>query len=190
MNREERERMVDRLLNQALAPQDVEPREGLEGRILANLRAQPEPRRWWKWAWALAAVGAAVVLLIVILKPAPQGQPTQAPVVAGQKPAPPLPAPLKSISPAPAVAQRKPARAVTLPPRAITVAAKRASQPRLAVFPSPTPLTPEEKMLLTLLQRNPSEAVLVAREQAMEWERVLKTLQTEETPSAPAEDMR
>ncbi|MBZ5629891.1 MAG: hypothetical protein LAO06_13610 [Acidobacteriia bacterium] len=190
MNREDRERMVDRLLNEALAPQDVEPRAGLEGRILANLRAQPEPRHWWRWLWVPAAVAAAV-LLVIILRPTHPPRPMQAPVVAEHQPAP--PAPLKSIPLAPAVAaQRKPASSVGLAPRAITVAATRASQPRQAVFPSATPLTPEEKMLLTLLQGNPSEAVLVAREQAMEWERVLKSFQTGEAtapPSIPAEDM-
>ena len=60
MNREERERLVDRVLNEALAPQEIQPRAGLEQRILANLRAQPLPRPRWRWMW----VPAVAALLI------------------------------------------------------------------------------------------------------------------------------
>jgi hypothetical protein len=191
MNREERERMVERLLNEALAPQEVEPRAGLEQRILANLRAQPERPWWWRWMW-VPAVAAAVIALVVGLRMSGKPQPAR-PTIAIEHQAAPT-APLeKSASPVPLVAeQRKPAPGVTHRDKVVAAAPTIASLPRQAVFPSPVPMTPEETMLLTLLRRNPLEAVLVAREQAMDWERILRNFQTGEAvaPSSAGQDMR
>ena len=193
MNREDRERMVDRLLNEALAPQEIEPRPGLEQRILANLRAQPEPRSWRRWmkTWAPVAVAAVLIALAVGLRMSSRPQPAKPAVAIEHQPT--LPAPMKQpVPPASAVAaERKPMRDVARPQK--MVAATRPALPRQDVFPSPVPLTPEETMLLTLLRRNPSQAVLVAREQAMEWERILNNFQNGEAaapPSIAAPDMR
>lgn len=192
MNQDERDRMVDRLLNEVLAPQEIEPRAGLEQRILANLRAQPEPWPWWRWMMLWVPAAAAVVLLAIILRPTRPAQPTKAPDVVERQSAPPVVA--SSVStPEGVVAHRKPARDVAQPQKMIAAAATTASLPRQTVFPSPVPLTPEETMLLTLLRRNPSQAVLVAREQAMEWERILNNFQNGEAeapPSVAAPDMR
>src|ERR1700674_4092802 len=58
---------LDRQLDAALARYAaVEPRVGLEERILANLRAQRKhdpARGWWRWA----AVGALAVVIILVL---------------------------------------------------------------------------------------------------------------------------
>ena len=60
-----REDELDRMLNAALAKYAaVEPRAGLEDRILAKLRADEEPsvgRAWWQWGLA----GAVAVIVIV-----------------------------------------------------------------------------------------------------------------------------
>jgi hypothetical protein len=190
MNREDREGMVDRLLNEALAPQEIEPRAGLEQRILANLRAQPEPWPWRRWLmlW-VPAVAAVLIALAVGLRMSSKPQPARPAVAIEHQPTPPMKQP---VPPAPVVAaERKPSRDVARPQK--VVAATRPALPRQDVFPSPVPLTPEETMLLTLLRRNPSQAVLVAREQAMEWERILNNFQNGETearPSITAPDMR
>jgi hypothetical protein len=195
MIREERERMVDRLLNEALAPQEIEPRAGLEQRILANLRAQPEPRPWRRWMmlWVPAAVAAVLIALAVGLRMSSNPQQARPAVAIEHQPTPPTPM-KQPVPPAPVVAaERKPARDVARPRKMIAAAATKPALPRQDVFPSPVPLTPEETMLLTLLRRNPSQAVLVAREQAMEWERILSNFQNGETaapPSSAAPDLR
>ena len=178
--------MVDRLLNEALAPQEIEPRAGLEQRILANLRAQPERRPWWRWMmlWVPAAVAALLIALAVGSRMSSRPQSARPTVAIEHQPT--LPAPMKQpVPPASAVAaQRKPARDVARPQK--MVAATRPALPRQDVFPSPVPLTPEETMLLTLLRRNPSQAVMVAREQAMEWERILNEFQNGEAEAPPS----
>ncbi len=191
MNRKARERMVDRLLNEALAPQEVEPRAGLEQRILANLRAQPERPSWWRWMW-VPAVAAAMIALVVELRISSKPQPVR-PTIAIEHRAAPTAPPEKSASPVPLVAeQRKPVPGITHRDKVVAAAPTNASFPRQAVFPLPVPLTPEETMLLTLLRRNPAQAVLLAREQAMDWERILRNFQTGEAvaPSSAGQDMR
>ncbi len=59
--------------------------------------------------------------------------------------------------------------------------------PRQSVFPSQVPLTAEERMLLALSRRNPAQAVLVAREREMEWERVLKSFDEVAAPASAAQ---
>src|SRR5260221_9831170 len=58
---------LDRALDAALAQYSaIEPRTGLEDRILANLRAEQvhaHDRAWWRWA--VAAACATVVFVII-----------------------------------------------------------------------------------------------------------------------------
>ena len=57
---------LDRLLDGALAQySQVEPRAGLEERVLANLRSQPAHRPWWMWVAIPAAVAAVVLVAIM-----------------------------------------------------------------------------------------------------------------------------
>ncbi len=181
MNREQRELLVDRLLNEALAAQPAEPRAGLEERILANLRAQPHPRPWWQWA--PLSVGAAAVVLLAVLFGVWHGSQTRVPEsevrVAERAPAvapPTAPA-------APLVARHdQPKRAAAKPRVAATTTVARA-EPRGAVFPSPVPLTPEEQLLIALAQRNRCEALLIARNQDVERDRMQKYFDTGEAPA-------
>jgi hypothetical protein len=210
MNREEREHMVDRLLNEALAPQAIEPRAGLEQRIVANLRAQPEPRPWRRWLMVPAIAGAVIAVVAgvaLMKKPQPAPVSTEYRVPSTERKSPET---ATTVTPHEALGSETRATrarvgsktnatsAGTLtvrnrPSQRPVVAAKVDSMPRQEVFPSPVPMTDEEKMLLTLLRRNPSQAVLVAREQAMEWERILNNFQNGEAaapPSSAAPDMR
>lgn len=76
MRDEDRDRFVGALLGAALArPQGVEPRPGLEARVLARLRERERAKRWLWRKWA--PVAAAAVMLVslaaaITLHPASQ----------------------------------------------------------------------------------------------------------------------
>lgn len=184
MKYEERERMVDRLLNEALGPQQVEPRPGLEDRIIAGLQAQPAPRRWWRWAWVPVAAAVIVAIGLYVTR---QPQPV-APPVARTAPST-VPAVAPTPVPQPVVAQKPRPRRLVKPP--VVMAARQL--PRQQVFPSPVPLTEEEKLLLALRSRHPAEVIEVAQAQQNEREKVQKYVETGEAPEpqpAPAREMR
>jgi hypothetical protein len=190
MKSEDRDRLLDRLLDGALAAQHVEPREGLEQRILANLRARPTTRPWWRWIWVPAALAAAVLLILglrVMRRPEPVGNPA----IATPAPIAPVPSPKQPEAPA-AMAKHRAPRGSS--PRTRTVAAIAAPPlPRRETFPSPTPLTAEERMMLTLVRHNRTEAVLVAQTQENEREKVQKYFETGKAPEPqpePAQPMR
>jgi len=160
MNREEKERMLDRVLDDALAPQNMDPRPGLEQRILANLRAQPEPQPWWRCRllWVPASV-TALVLLVVLLRQSTPSPPLTAPVVVEQNLKSPPPAPSMKT---PLVAQRPSARPRTHP--IVTTIAEAPAEPRPPVF-APARLTEGERALYAMLRSNPDEARLVTERQ-------------------------
>ena len=146
---------LDRALVGALAKfAAVEPRAGLEGRILANLSAQPvtSNRAWW--AWGVAAALAAIMLVAIAITW--RGRMTT-PVVVEQKPAlVQTPQPITTVA-----ANHEPERVVL-----IHKAVKRVqvpANPKLDVFPSPRPLSEQEKMLASYVGQFQHEAVLVAR---------------------------
>jgi len=178
MNREEHERMVDRVLNEALAPQEIEPRAGLEQRILANLRAQPEPRPWWRWPWVPAVV-AVVIALAVGLRMTDLTPPVKPPVVVERQP---------SIAPAPKIAPAPAVRAHVRPrlgsPATLVIAASVTppEPPRQDVFPSPEPLSEQERLFYQFVRQSPREAVQVAQMQAVER---IRSQQFMETGGAP-----
>jgi hypothetical protein len=159
MNREERERMVDRLLNEALSPQEVEPRAGLEQRILADLRAQPQRRPWWKWVWAPAVVVLIVIGLVVTRRP----EPVKAPVAIEQKPVAPAPTTSAALPAAIVATGRKPSRRSPIA-TAITTAKTGPITPRQPAF-APGRLTDAERALVAMLRSNPDEAKAVAERQ-------------------------
>ena len=179
MNREEREGMVDRLLNEALAPQEMEPRAGLEQRILANLRVQPEPRPWWRWMWAVAAVLIALLGGLRMTDHTPLVKPT---VVAERQPSI-VPAP--KIVPVPATEVSRTHVRSQHGSRATPEMATSATPPglpRQEVFPSPEPLGEQERLFYQFVQHSPREAVQVAQMQAVER---LRSQQFMETGGAP-----
>lgn len=152
--------ILDRQLDAALAKYSAaEPRAGLEDRILANLRAErthAPVRSWLRWGTAGAFAAVAIALAVMVLRsthpsapvthrpfietPAPKQQQQRVATNAG-----------KSIAP-----QRRSVKARPDHPAVATAA------PKLDVFPSPQPLTEEEKMLVGYIVQNPEEAALVA----------------------------
>ena len=168
---------LDRELDAALAKYvAVEPRAGLEERVLANFRAQREhapARVWGRWqALGLAAAVLVVAALSLIGRPAMWRPGKPAPDIKSHQPAAArgdqqpgtavatnhLGSPVRSAEPAVAT---RPARHGVRPAQVID-----ANGPRLDHFPSPRPLSDEEKLLVLYVRDFPRDAVMIAQAQA------------------------
>ena len=145
----------------------VEPRAGLEERILANLDAEQDgvrQRGWWRWGIpAAVAAAVAVVAIVVTVKTAKPSHPSIAnrPVISAPR----------SSQPQPEVANRNAGQGrgpvhrktpASLAPTAQPAIAAVAN-PKLDVFPSPQPLSEEEKILASYVETYPEHAALMAR---------------------------
>ena len=157
--------ILDRELDAALARYTaLEPRAGLEERLLANLRAEQSRvpvRAWWGWSAAMAMLVVVVALLwswekpsrpVVVVRPSNSMQgsreePKQFVSTGGESGV-----PAQTSSPA-----RK------RPRRASPVVA--AVGPKLDQFPSPQPLTEQELALARYVREFPQEASLIATAQ-------------------------
>jgi|SRR5579859_574309 len=153
----------DRMLDAALARYaTVEPRMGLEERILANLQAQPARTAAW-WRWTVAAAALAIITVVIGLawranRPAHPGiahhpGTTIEPIIE----------PEKQVAHHVGVPTGSPKRVLKhmLPhvrPEQVAI-----TSPKLDQFPSPRPLNDQEKLLVDYVGRYHDEAVLVAR---------------------------
>lgn len=180
-----REENLERELDAALARYaSVEPRDGLEQRVLANLRSQqvkqsPRWKSWRVWATVVALMGMATATLLIsgartnfgrktTLKPSKQevanteiaNQGIQVHVNSGthvdvrQS---------MNRSKRPAVASsisqhRPPGRALAVSDETI---------PKLAKFPAAEPLSEQEKLLVRYVQDDPERAELIAEATAL-----------------------
>ncbi|HKQ85442.1 MAG TPA: hypothetical protein VJS43_01600 [Candidatus Acidoferrales bacterium] len=161
-----REENFERELDVALAEYAAaEPRDGLEQRVLANLRTQgPHAGRfaWRRWVAAGFAVASLAALAIWI------GGRKSAPVDIGSRTA------QHEVA---RTSARAPAATATAIPSAHKGMTQRARQsylternvrrnaealPRLARFPAPEPLTEQEKLLIRFVEQDPQDAALVA----------------------------
>jgi len=155
---------LDLVLDAALAKYAaVEPRAGLQERVLASLRAEqrkPQDHRWWRWGTAAALAAVVVVAIAVALR---SGKP--APVAVHQSPlpveSPRAPETQVVHREGNSVAPRRPThKAAATDAHSPEIVA--AATPKLDVFPSPQPLSEQEKMLESFVKRYPREAVLTA----------------------------
>lgn len=169
----DRERLADKWLDAALKQYcQADPRIGLEGRVLANLRAESErlaERR--NWRHALAAVTAIIVVgtMIFLIRGRDVARQVvakhEAPGVTNTSSGPnsdhtsPNHA-AEKVTPSVARLPRKSAQ-TSRPARAVETVA----EPRLEQFPSPQPLSEQEEMLASYVAQFPHEAVEVARAQ-------------------------
>jgi len=169
----DKQMQMDQMLDSLLAGySSAEPRPGLETRIMATLRegeSREASRGWWnfKWVWAGAALAAVIVGGVLIggkrhVAPPPNTvvhttQPAvQQPVV--QEPR--LQQPnVQSSVPAAVGAERVIHRHKTLP-RGPQQDATLALSQRPAVFPTPAPLSEQERLLLQYYSRTPREEVI------------------------------
>jgi hypothetical protein len=158
---------LGRELDAALAKYAAaEPRAGLEERILENLRAEQThvPDRTW-WHWAIAGALAAVIIVGVALawrsaRPSP-------PTIANR----PQPSTQESQKSGTQVAAHEggathprrhdPIRRPTAHPPSTTAVG--ANSPKLDQFPSPQPLSEQEKILASYVNQFPDHAALLAQ---------------------------
>ena len=156
--------VFDHELDAALAKySNVEPRAGLEERVLANLRAEQSGvpvRAWWRWSVAGAVLIVAAALLWRLERPSH-------PVVA-----------VRPANPTQASQQRKQfiSNGVESGVRIQTSNSMRkqirnvspvvvAGGPKFDQFPSPQPLTEQELALARYVREFPQEANLIATAQ-------------------------
>ena len=146
---------LDRILDSALAMfSSIEARAGLEERVLANLRTEEstEHRTWW--AWGFAAVALTLVILAVTWHSKSQ---TQRPIAnriatpAGVKPT-------KSGSlQIPVIGSASSVRRAETPKHHAPK-----ENPKLDQFPSPQPLSEQEKIMAMYINEYPENAALIA----------------------------
>ncbi len=161
-----KERKLDELLNNALADySNVEPRAGLEGRILANLATmQPETGsrfRWWPAMGLAAAAAMALVLFLAapheIRKPATLG--VKSPVSTSPAVIPEVATEIQASRPHMAGNSSRHLHGPVRPAHVEYLAASHPAQLAVVkqdVFPAPSPLTSQEKMLFAYLRRTPA----------------------------------
>jgi hypothetical protein len=179
---------------------EIEPRVGLESRILANLQdhAQPEPRIWRWHSWPrLAAIAAIVMASGMVLWLTRVASPP-----AGIVPI--TSAAHQTSAPGRAGRAQLAARGLTGPPRrgvkrrtgmarSVVMASSDAATPRLEQFPSPQPLSEQERILADYVAQFRGEAVLVAEAQSrLERQDALGTqrLSSEEDVTGSSEERR
>jgi hypothetical protein len=176
---------LDRMLDATLAKYAaVEPRAGLEERILSHLRAEPlrSPRHGWL-QWELA--GAVAVIAVVAILAWSTSRVTHR-VIANHPPAT-IPRPAtQETKPAPhatdEVADVKRASVPKPVARRAPTSTAVALYPKLDQFPSPQPLTAEEIVLAQYVKNFPQEAQLVAQAQeefALETQKVMNDVGSE-----------
>ena len=162
---------LDRVLDAAIAKYAaVEPRTGLEERVLANLRsAAPLANGAW-WRWSLAAALAAVLLIVVTL--AWRSRAPSHPAIAHH----PTSTEHRNAGPEKDVAHHD-ANVIPRRPRlahrnqALGSPPVVAAVPKLDQFPSPHPLSEQEQILASYVAQFHDEAVLVARARTEAMER-------------------
>lgn len=156
---------LDRVLDAALAKYfSIEPRAGLEGRVLANLRAgsgSAVDHRLWRWGIAAAAVAALMIAFAlgyskhsereIAIRPPDKNEDAQQETKVG------------SGGVVPAIKSQRHvrihAKGKNSPEPAVAVEAR----PKLAQFPSPQPLSEQEQILANYVAQFPKQAILIAR---------------------------
>jgi hypothetical protein len=150
---------LDRTIDAVLAKYaSVEPRAGLDERILANLRTADTritDRGWWGWNVA-AALAAVLIMMATLWRWSMPAPPIAVHPSAGQQTAPTESAnreiniTLKNI----------PSQSRDIRHRAKHEVV--AANPKLDVFPSPLPLSEQEKLLAIYVAQFPERAELIA----------------------------
>jgi hypothetical protein len=162
---------LDRWLNKALGQySDAQPRVGLAARILTNLAIERQ-KIAVRWRWRLAVASMVVICGVLALRVGifSHVQHSISGTVAARRP-------MQDESNATQIAPLMQAHArgkvqvrriPSLSGRARKIrTVEQANEPRLEQFPSPRPLSEEEKLLKEFVRNSPQEAVLVAEAQA------------------------
>ena len=160
---QEKDQQMNEMLDALLANySSAEPRPGLETRILANLgdaaRSKASSASWsFKWLWAGAAITAAIVIAALMIGGHRRvASPTQA-IVQTPQPAPRQPEVQHILPPTTANTVRRGRKpSVVARPQNTTLALSQ----RPPVFPTPTPLSEQERLLLRYFAGTPREEVV------------------------------
>ena len=145
MHDDEPDLFVNELLEASLKQyRGEEPRSGLEMRILAGVRTQARAARlrWLGWAVAVCAGILAVIALTLHFAPTRLRQPT---------PSASLPQPATTRPGPPMVSRPQPLSSPRRPGGEFRKVATRRSRPEQ--FPTPFPLTEQEKLLLAYIDK-------------------------------------
>jgi len=180
MDPNDKTREIDQWLESGLRRYtNVEPRTGLESRVLAKLHAehnQVASRHGWWWAAGTATALAAIVVAVWVWQDSREARSPSATTTSpstyheeSPKATEPQPAPENAHTaggvPAVQVATRRPSsifRLSPLPSHELAAAAV----PKLEQFPSPRPLSEQEQILMSYVAQFPEKAALVAQAQA------------------------
>ena len=158
----DKQMQIDEMLDSMLANySSAEPRPGLETRILANLREAEKkaPQGWpnFKWLWA-GMVAAVIMVGAVLIGGRHRVTPTTNVIVKTNQPA-----PQPELQPHAPIVQQETARthrhkppAPPTRPQNVTLALSQ----RPANFPTPVPLSEQERMMFTYLANTPKEIVV------------------------------
>jgi hypothetical protein len=163
---------LDLMLDVALAQyRAVEPRAGLEERVLANLRAheqEPASKHWFTWP-ALAVVAALALIAATVVLMSRSEQPTRQ---VAHKQIQSGPAARASMSLNAASDNSSRARVLAGKSRSTRSATIQSGKvealPKLDQFPSPQPLTEQEQILAMYVSRFHKQAILLAEVRAAE----------------------
>lgn len=167
--RDLRDRELNRLLDNALARfTSIEPRTGLEDRILAHLRAQQThapSRARWQWGLAVGLLAVVIMVLTLVWRSGNRHTPVTSshPQVRVQNAE-------KTSS---QIANRAPVSNVTKRHERVYQAKVHdksasgfvAATPKLPTFPSPHALSEQEKFLAAYVAQFHDEAVIIAKVQ-------------------------
>ncbi len=133
---------LERMLDEGLAGYGAEdPLAGMEERILARIGAAERARHRLTGWGALTLAAAALAAIAVVQQPPSQRHKERVPPVRRMAEAPEIHPPVSSMQ---AVQLHRPKRV--------------SSWPKLPVFPAPTPLTAEERLLIAMVKEDPKRA--------------------------------
>lgn len=157
---QEKDKQIDMLDSLLASYSSAEPRPGMETRILANLREAEKkaPQGWWDFKWLWAAVAAvAIVIAVVLIGGRNRTTPPANVIVKANQPA-----SQPEIQPLAPIVRRETAKIHRHKPStpAMPQNATLALSQRPAVFPTPTPLSEQERMMFTYLENTPHEIVI------------------------------
>lgn len=159
MNEKETDRFAEQLLDATLPRlAGAEPPPGLEARVLARLEARGNFFSPYL-KFALAAAALCVVLFVIVRTNGPS---SRVRINSSQANSPVAPARVALRAPAvTASLPEKAGPAVQKPKHAVrhSIARLARRDPVLPVFPSPAPLSRQEKLLLRFVQENPAGAL-------------------------------
>jgi hypothetical protein len=157
---QEKDHKLDAMLDNLLSTySSAEPRPGLETRILANLREESATSRGWNliWMWAGAAAVAVVAVLLAayFFRPAQR----QAPQVVVNPPSPQIVAPAHT-PPQEDARQESSREAPSRAPHRKRSPKVQVVDVRQDVFPSPSPLSEQEKLLFRYMAATPRQELV------------------------------